>query len=162
MDGRIRGSALEEVKKKERSSSSERNFFTSENIKECTNLWGYSRKKAYNGKNKTQVGYASAHRWLEFYKRTKLFYSPKKRGAGAHLTAAQEEEVLSSFRKIRGKSEHCDSQLICSIARGIVPKQKLTSTLADEGGTDVYTDYWGLSSSPQCRRLCTNDKPKRK
>ena len=29
---------FEEVKKKERSSSSESNFFTSENIKECANL----------------------------------------------------------------------------------------------------------------------------
>ena len=54
-----------------------------------------------------------------------------------------EAEVLSAFTKIRHRSEYCDSEQVCSIARGIVRKHKLGATLASEGGANVFSDWWG-------------------
>ena len=121
--------------------------YTEKQIKDCTDECRHhgvaKGVRVYNSKNKTDVSEPSAHRWLQHFKQTKQYYLPQKRGGVNLLTKEQEEEVLKAFNLIRKRSEQADSELICSIARGIVRKSKLQATLSSEGGADCFSDYWG-------------------
>ncbi len=128
----------------------ERIVYTADEIADCTNLCRHhgvaTGIKAYNRKHPgRQVSYSSAQRWVESFKQKLTHYTPLKRGKSCLLPKALEDEVIDVFKKTRDLSEQCDSQLICSITRGLVRKAKLSATLASEGGVDAFSDFWARS-----------------